>query len=52
MFSDQGQDNEIQSNSTDSSNTQPSNWQGPTGPTVIEGADDVWRRSYFVLLFA
>jgi hypothetical protein len=29
MFSDQGQDNEIQSNSTDSSNTQPSNWQGP-----------------------
>jgi hypothetical protein len=30
MFSNQeGQDNEIQSDSTDSSNTQPSNWQGP-----------------------
>jgi hypothetical protein len=29
MFSNQGQDNEIQSNSTDSSNTQPSHWQGP-----------------------
>jgi hypothetical protein len=29
MFSDQEQDNEIQSNSTDSSNTRPSNWQGP-----------------------
>jgi hypothetical protein len=29
MFSDEGQDNEIQSKSTHSSNTQPSNWQGP-----------------------
>jgi hypothetical protein len=28
MFSNQGQDNEIQIDSTDSSNTQPSNWQG------------------------
>ncbi len=29
MFSNQGQDNEIQSKITDSSNTHPSNWQGP-----------------------
>ncbi len=29
IFSNQGQDNEIQSDITDSSNTQPSNWQGP-----------------------
>jgi hypothetical protein len=29
IFTDQGQDNQIQSNCTDSSNTQQSNWQGP-----------------------
>jgi hypothetical protein len=35
MFSDQGQDNEIQSNSTDSSNTQPSPWQGPKQKSLV-----------------
>jgi hypothetical protein len=35
MFSDQEQKNEIQSNSTDSSNTQPSNWQGPKQRSLV-----------------
>ena len=35
MFSNQGQDNEIQSDSTDSSNTQPSNWQGPKQRSLV-----------------
>jgi hypothetical protein len=38
MFSDQGQDNEIQSNSTDSSNTQPSTWQGPKQRSLVISA--------------
>jgi hypothetical protein len=38
MFSNQGQDNEIQSNSTDSSNTQPSNWHGPKQRSLIISA--------------
>ncbi len=38
IFSDQGQDNEIQSDSTDSSNTQPSNWQGPNQRILIISA--------------
>jgi hypothetical protein len=38
MFSIQGQDNEIQSDSTDSSNTQPSNWQGPKQKSFIISA--------------
>jgi len=38
MFSNQGQDNEIQSDSTDSSNTQPSNWQGPNQRILIISA--------------
>ncbi len=31
----QGQDNEIHSDSTDSSNTQPSNWQGPKQRSLV-----------------
>jgi hypothetical protein len=38
MFSNQGQDNEIQSDSIDSSNTQPSNWQGPKQQSFIISA--------------
>jgi hypothetical protein len=38
MFSDQEQYNEIQSNSTDSSNTQPSNWQGPKQKSLVMSA--------------
>jgi hypothetical protein len=38
MFSNQGQDNEIQSDSTDSSNTQPSNWQGPKQRSLVISA--------------
>jgi hypothetical protein len=38
MFSNQGQDNEIQSNSTDSSNNQPSNWQGPKQRSLVISA--------------
>jgi hypothetical protein len=38
MFSNQGQDNEIQSNSTDSSNTQPFNWQGPKQRSLVISA--------------
>jgi hypothetical protein len=38
MFSDQEQDIEIQSNSTDSSNTQPSNWQGPKQRSLVISA--------------
>jgi hypothetical protein len=39
MFSNQGQDNEIQSNITDSSNTQPaSNWQGPKQRSLLLAA--------------
>ena len=38
MFSNQGQDNEIQSDSTDSSNTQPSNWQGPNQRSLVISA--------------
>ena len=38
MFSNQGQDNEIQSNSTDSSNTQPSYWQGPKQRSLVISA--------------
>jgi hypothetical protein len=36
--SNQGQDNEIQSDSTDSSNTQPSNWQGPNQRSLVISA--------------
>jgi hypothetical protein len=38
MFSNQGQDNEIQSDSTDSSNTQTSNWQGPKQRSLVISA--------------
>jgi hypothetical protein len=38
MFSDQEQDNEIQSDSTDSSNTQPSNWQGSKQRSLVISA--------------
>jgi len=38
MFSNQGQDNEIQSDSTDSSNTQPFNWQGPKQRSLVISA--------------
>jgi hypothetical protein len=38
MFSNQGQDNEIQSDSTDSSNTQPSNWQGTKQRSLVISA--------------
>ena len=38
MFSNQGQNNEIQSDSTDSSNTQPSNWQGPKQRSLVISA--------------
>ncbi len=38
MFSDQGHDNEIQSNSNDSSNTQPSYWQGPKRRSLVISA--------------
>jgi hypothetical protein len=38
IFIDQEQDNEIQSNSTDSSNTQPSNWQGPKQRSLVISA--------------
>ena len=38
MFSNQGQDNEIQSDSTDSSNIQPSNWQGPNQRSLVISA--------------
>ena len=38
MFSNQGQDNEIQRDSTDSSNTQPSNWQGPKQRSLVISA--------------
>ena len=38
MFSNQGQDNEIQSDSTDSSTTQPSNWQGPNERSLVISA--------------
>jgi hypothetical protein len=38
MFSNQEQDDEIQSNSTDSSTTQLSNWQGPKQRSLIISA--------------
>jgi hypothetical protein len=38
MFSDQEQDNDIQSNSSDSSNTQPSNLQGPKQKSLVISA--------------
>ncbi len=38
IFSEQEQDNEIQSNSTNSSNTQPSNWQGPKQRSLVISA--------------
>ncbi len=37
-FSDQGQDNEIQRDNTDSSNTQPFIWQGPKQRILIISA--------------
>ena len=38
MLSNQGQNNEIQSDSTDLSNTQPSNWQGPKQRSLVISA--------------
>ena len=58
MFSNQGQDNEIQSDSTDSSNTQPSNWQGPNQRSLVISSRVpfklfilIWVQDWFIVGF-